>query len=48
MQQIAVDAVYKKVCEIYDRRAAPNLEQTNRGQAGSVRQGTSINPSLES
>ena len=52
MQQIAVDAVYKKVCEIYDRRAAPNAstkqEQANCEQAGSVRQGTLINPSLES
>jgi ADP-heptose:LPS heptosyltransferase len=52
MQQIAVDAVYKKVCEIYDRRAAPiaatNLEQANRGQAASVQRGTSINRSLES
>ena len=40
MQQIAVDAVYKKVCEIYDSRAKPNTvgtDQLNRRRAVSLR-----------
>jgi hypothetical protein len=41
MQQIAVDAVYKKVCEIYDSRAKPNstvgVDQLSLRRAVSLR-----------